>query len=314
MARGRDATGVLQMPWIAWRDILVRFYRAVLKDNVMLIAAGVAFFGLLALFPAITALLAIGGLIADPLTLSREIQSLTSALPSSAADIISTQVNDVASAQSDDLGFTAIVSILLALFSASRGVNNVIIGLNTCYNEEEKRGLIHLQLVVIALTLGLLVIAVLTLAILAALPVALAIFDPAPWLRDGLLLIRWPILYALGVVSFMGLYRFGPSRSPAKWRWLAPGALVACLLWVIATLGFSVYARNFGNYNETFGALGGVIVLLMWLWITAVILLFGAELDGEIEAQTARDSTSGPAKPMGERGAVKADELGEATT
>lgn len=312
MARGRDATSPYQMPWIAWRDILIRVYRSFLDDNVFLVGAGLAFYALLALFPGITALVAIGGLIADPVVLASELESITHTLPASAADIISHQLSEVAGSRDGGLGFAAGFGILLALFSTSRGIDNAIRGLNMCYNEKETRGYLRLQFLVLTLTLGLLVMVAFTLALLAALPVALAVLSPAPWLRDALLFVRWPILYGMGVMSFMVLYRYGPSRSSARWRWLAPGALTACVLWILATSGFAFYVRQFGNYNETFGTLGGVIVLLLWLWISAVILLFGAELDGEIEAQTKHDSTTGPPRPMGERGAVKADELGEA--
>lgn len=311
MAQGRQAHSPTKIPAGGWKDILLRVKNAVAADNIGLVAAGVAFYGLLALFPAITALVALLGLITDPGMLTSQVESLGSAIPADVRDIILDQITAVAGADAGGLSLAAILGLLLALYSASRGVDSLMRGLNIAFNESEDRGLLQYYATVLILTLGLIIGVVLAVAVVAALPAVFAFMDRYPDMKAMIMLIRWPFLLAVAALGFTILYRFGPSRDPARWRWLAPGSILACILWVAASFGFTWYVENFASYNETFGTLAGVIVLLMWLWLSAYIILIGAELDGEIEAQTKRDSTTGPPEPMGERGAVKADNLGE---
>lgn len=310
--RGREAARPSEIPLKGWKDIALRIKDEIDGDNVGLVAAGVAFYGLLALFPLITALVAIGGIVVDPAVVQAQADALAGVLPAQAADIILGQVTEVAGAAGGALGFAAVFGLLLALYSASKGVDNMIRGLNIAYDETETRGFIRYKLTVLALTLGLVLGILSAVLVAAALPAVLAIFGEAQIWATLAAWLRWPALLLIGAGGITVLYRYGPCRTAAKWRWLTPGAIVATLLWVAGSAGFAWYVQNFATYNETFGTLGGVIVLLMWLWISSYIVLLGAELDSEMEAQTKRDTTVGKTRPMGMRGAVKADKLGAA--
>jgi membrane protein len=289
-------------------NVAQRVFARTGTDRIGLVAAGVAFFALLALFPGITALVAVAGLILDPAEIVQPLETGTAALPPEASDILLGELRDVADEEGRvSLNLAAIVALAIAIFSASRGVANLIAGLNVAYEEEEKRGIIVLTLRTLALTLFLLVTLSLLLAVFAILPAALAWAGDLPFYETLLDIARWPVLFLIGGLIFTTLYRFGPSRRAARWRWLAPGGLLACALWIAATAGFGWYVETLGSYAETFGALAGVIVLLLWLWLSVFAVLFGAVVDAELEHQTQIDSTIGPDRPMGHRGAVKAD-------
>lgn len=311
MARGRHADSPTDIPAPGWKDIAFRVKDEIGRDNVSVVAAGIAFYGLLALFPAIAALVALAGIVTEPTFVASQIDALAGTLPEEASAIILDQVREVAGADEGGLGVAAFIGLLIALWSSSKGVDTMITGLNVAYDEEEERGFIKRKLVVLGLTLALLVGLLATLGIAAALPAALAFLGDYPFWQTVAEWARWPVLLVLAITGITVLYRFGPSRDPAKWRWLTPGSAVATVLWVLGSLAFTFYVENFGSYNETFGTLGGVVILLTWLWLSAFVILLGAELDSEIEAQTRRDTTIGPREPMGERGAVKADRLGD---
>jgi len=311
MARGRNADSPTRIPTSGWKDILLRVKDQIGKDHVGLIAAGVAYYGLLALFPAITALMALAGLALDPGEVTDQIESLATLIPEKAADIIQSQAVAVAGSQNTGLGLALVLGLGLALFSAARGMGSLIEGLNVVYDEEEKRGFIKLMLVKLGLTLLLIVGLIAGLGGTLAVPAVLAFVELPGWLETVLGLARWLILGVLTLGGLAALYRWGPSREEARWKWLTPGTAVACALWLIGSVALSLYVSNFGSYNETFGSMAGVIVLLIWLWLSAYVVLLGGELNAEIEAQTTRDTTTGPDAPMGERGATKADRLGK---
>lgn len=308
MSRGRNASHPTAIPAKGWLDIGRRVVTRQSDAHLGLLAAGVAFYGLLSLFPGITAAVAIVGLVLDPSVILQNSQSLAALLPESAREIVMGQLREVTGADSASLSFAALFAVLLALYSASKAVASLISGLNVVYEEDEDRGFITLTLLKMGMTLGLIGGLLLGVIVVAALP-AIASWFGAAFLSDLIMYLRWPVLFVIAGAGIACLYRYGPDRRAAKWRWLTPGAGLACLLWVAGSFGFSLYVQSFGTYNETFGALGGVIVLLTWLWLSAFIVLLGALLDAELEAQTARDSTIGPSRPMGERGAVKADTL-----
>lgn len=293
-------------------DVMSALWRVkdrITKDRLVLIAAGVAFFAPLALFPAITALVAVAGLMLDRSVISESVAPAVNLLPESAATIILGQINEVAATQSDSLSFGAGAALLLAIYSASKGTDSLIQGLNVVYEEEEKRGFILLKATVFALTFFLVLMLVVMISVLVVLPSVLAWFGDAPtlsWLAD---VLRWPFLFGLTILALSVVYRFGPSRRNARWRWIAPGGLLACVLWMLGTVGFALYVKEFGTYNETFGALGGVIILLTWLWLSTLVTLIGALVDAELEENMTKDTTTGPARPPGERGAVKADRI-----
>lgn len=310
-ARGRLADTPLDIPARGWRDILWRVYERILDDNISLIAAGVAFYGLLGLFPGIAALMAIGGLMLEPSVVAGEIQQLVRILPTDAAQIIIDQAKAVAGSHEAGLGLAVVVGLATALYSSSRGVASLVQGMNVAYEEREKRSFLTVFAMTIVLTVFLILILILTVATIIALPAVIGFLPLGTFAEYVVLVLRWPIVTAVVVFALAVLYRWGPSRNAPKWRWVTPGAAIACLLWIAGTFGFGFYVGNFGSYNETFGTLGGVIVLMLWMWLSAFIVLFGAEFDAEMEAQTRKDSTVGPPRPMGQRGATKADELGE---
>nr|WP_238538218.1 YihY/virulence factor BrkB family protein [Oceaniovalibus guishaninsula] len=283
------------------------------RDRVGLVAAGVAFYGLLAIFPGIAAVMAIAGLIVDPQEVVAQMDQLTQILPAQAAEIIIGQARDVAAGGGGGLGLAAIVGILIAIYSSSKGLGSLMQGMNIAYDEEEDRGFVMYQVTKLALTLGVIVGLLLAIAVAVGLPLILSFLPLQNFTQTVVLVLRWPLLMLIAATGLAISYRYGPSRDAPKWRWITPGAGIACILWVVGTGAFAIYVRNFANYNETFGALGGVIVLLMWLWLSAYIVLLGAEIDSEMEAQTRHDSTVGKSQPMGQRGAVKADNLGPAT-
>ena len=311
MNRGRGAKSPWQIPFLGWLDIGWRVFKKISLNRIGLVAAGIAFYALLALFPSITAAVALVGVAFDASILLDSSGWLLAALPAAVAEIITQQITEVSTADAETLGFAAILALLVAFWSASKGVGSFVDGLNVIYEEHEDRGFIKLKLITFLLTIGMIAGLALSVLLVAAIPTALAFFGNSEFWKTTTLLIRWPLMFALGVGGIAILYRFAPSRRDAKWHWVSPGAVLACLFWVVATLGFSFYVQSFGTYNETFGALGGVVILLTWLWISAFVVLLGAQVDAEIEAQTKRDSTVGPDRPIGERGAVKADTLGE---
>lgn len=312
MARGRDARRPTEIPAEGWKDIAFRIKNEVTADHVGLIAAGVAFYGLLALFPAITACMAIAGLLVEPDVIVDQLGRFTAPLPEEAASIILDQAAAVAGSDEGGLGLAAILGVLLAIYSASRGVASLIEGMNVAYDERDERGFFKGMLLTLGLTLLLILGFLIAVGVVAVLPAVLAAVGLGPVAETLARIGSWAALILLTVVGLAVLYRVGPDRERAKWRWITPGALMAAAIWLLGSLAFSFYVANFASYNETFGALGGVVILLMWLWLSAYAILIGAEIDSEMEAQTSVDSTTGPEKPMGERGATKADVLGEA--
>ena len=310
--RGRLSSSPLQIPWAGWRDILWRTYVRSGEDRLLAIAAGVVFFGLLAVFPAITALVSCYGLFADPSTIGANLQTLALMLPEGSFQIVQDQIARVVDQGSTALGATFLFGLGLAVWSANAGVKAVIDALNVVDGESEKRSFIRLNLLSLAFTSGGIAALLLMVGAVVAFPLALDHLGLAPASRSIVSLARWPLLFAILLAALGVLYRFGPSRRAARWQWLSVGTLAASLLWIAGSSLLSWYLSNFGNYNATYGSLGAAIGLMMWMWMSAVIVLFGAELNSEIEHQTARDTTVGHPKPLGARGAVMADTLGQA--
>ncbi|MDA9865186.1 YihY/virulence factor BrkB family protein [bacterium] len=312
MSRGRSAETPTDIPAPGWKDIAFRVKDEIAADRVGLIAAGVAFYGLLALFPAITALIALSGLLVEPSQIVDQLESLSGLMPEEVITIVTKQATAVAGSREGGLGLAALFGILVALYSASKGMASLIEGINVAYDEEEKRGFIRLKFVTFALTVFLMIGLLIALMATLGLPVVLAVLELGAVFEILMTAGLWLGLFCLTVFGLSVLYRYAPSRDEPEWKWASTGAVVACVIWVVASAGFAFYVGNFGSYNESFGTLAGVIVLLMWFWISAFIILLGAELNAEMEAQTRVDTTKGPDKPMGSRDAVKADNLGEA--
>jgi membrane protein len=310
--RGRGADSPGEIPTRGWKDILLRTYEEIGKDRVPAIAAGVTYYALLALFPAIGALAAIYGLFTDPGTIAKHFEQAKAILPYGAADIVGSQLKSLAEKGSGTLSVTFIFSLLVSLWSANSGTKALLDALNVAYDETEHRSFIKLNAVSLAFTLvGMLTILVVFAAILA-LPIVLAYVPLGPLGEWALRIGRFVVIIVVVALALAVLYRFGPDRREPQWRWVTMGSALAAIVWAIASAGLSFYASNFAHYDATYGSLGGVIGLMVWIWVSTMVILAGAELNAEIEHQTARDTTEGGRKPLGARDATMADTVGEA--
>jgi membrane protein len=310
--RGRRAVSPWQIPWRGWKDILIRTYRQVGEDRLLAVAAGVVFYGLLALFPAITALVSSYALFTDASTINDHMTMLAGILPEGALGIVRDQVNRVLAKGDVKLGLAFLFSFLLAVWSANGGIKAIIDALNVVYDEDEKRGFFKLNAVSLAFTFGGLVAVLLAIGSVVALPIILSTLGLGV-VTDALFRFgRWPLLVLTMLFGLAVLYRFGPSRRSPQWRWLSVGSVFATLTWLAGSALLSFYLANYANYDATYGSLGAAIGLMMWMWMSTIVVLFGAELNSEIEHQTAADSTEGGGKPLGQRGAKMADTIGEA--
>jgi membrane protein len=306
---GRQAGTPQEIPPKGWKDIAKRTMKSIKEDQVPLLSAGVAFYALLSLFPLVIAGVSIYGLVADADTVRGQIENLTKLLSPDTASLVGKQLVQVTNGAGGALGFATVLGILTALWSASSGVKALITGVNLAYDEAETRKFFKLRGLAVAFTLGAMVLMGIALATIIGYP---PIADNLPTvLRWLVAIIRFLILGGLLVVALAVLYRYAPNRDQPKWSWVSWGSGIATLLWVLATIGFAVYANFFGNYNKTYGALAGVIILMFWLFLSAFVVLVGAELNTEMELQTARDTTKGPEEPMGERGGHAADHVAE---
>ena len=306
---GATADSPAEIPPRGWWQIARRGWQEAAADQLPLLSAGVAFFGFLALFPALIALTLVFGLVADPATITEQLDALGDALPQEARALLADQLDQLVSAPAQGLGWGLALSLVIALWSASGGVGNLMTAINIAYDEERRRGFVAEKLLALGLTIGVVVFMVVMVTMVAALPIVLewaGLSGGWRWLAETL---RWLLLAALMMLGLAVLYRVAPDRNPPKFRWVSVGAAVATVLWLIGSAGFSLYVTWFGNYARTYGALAGVVVMLLWLWLTSYVVLLGAEINAEAEGQTVRDSTQGPDRPLGSRGAVKADSI-----
>lgn len=311
-ARGREANWPSQIPYKGWRDIFWRLVSETIDDRVMLIAAGSAFYLLLALFPAMAAFVSLYGIVSDPATVASQIQFLDGLIPAGSLQIVNDQLLALAMQPRDALSFGFLLSLGIALWSANNGIKTLFEALNVAYEEREKRSFIKLNLITLAVTLSAILIGILVFVAIGLVPAVLA-FVPLGGLIEALIrILRWPLLLVFVWCGIAVLYRYGPSREPAKWRWITWGGFFSTVAWFATSIGFSYYLENFANYNAVYGSLGAVVGFMMWAWLSVTIILIGAEINAEIEHQTRRDSTTGPEKPMGERGAHVADTIGKA--
>jgi membrane protein len=309
---GRLASSPFQIPWAGWKDILWRASVRSGEDRLLAIAAGVVFFGLLAVFPAITALVSCYGLFANPSTIGANLQTLALMLPDGSFQIVQDQIARVMAKDHTALSATFLFGLVFAVWSANAGIKAVIDALDVVYGEREKRGFIRLNLLSLVFTIGGIAALMLMVSAVVAFPLALDHLGLAPESQFIVSATRWPLLLATLLAALSVLYRFGPSRRGARWEWLNVGTLIAACLWIAGSSLLSWYLSNFGNYGATYGSLGAAIGLMMWMWMSAIIVLCGAELNSEIEHQTATDTTVGHPKPLGARGAAVADTLGVA--
>jgi membrane protein len=308
--RGRDAETPGEIPPNGWKDILWRLYRSMAEDRVMLTAAGVTYYLMLALVPTLTAFVSIYGLFNKRATVLDQVDVLVGIVPSGGLDIIRDQLTRITTESDGTLSVTLFVSLAIALWSASAGVKAMFAGMNIAYHEEEKRSFIQYNLLALVFTLGGALAGVLVVGVLLVMPAVLALLPGSKGLEWTIRLAGYFAMMFVVVAGIGALYRWGPSREDARWRWITPGTLLAVVATGITSVLFSWYVGNFTDYNATYGSLGALIGLLTWLWLTVTIIIFGAELNSEVEHQTARDSTTGTELPLGARGAHMADTVG----
>ena len=309
-AAGRHARSPTEIPASGWKAVAVRTWKQAGEDNLGLVAAGVAFYAFLALIPLLGSIVLTYGLIATPQTVQSNVQSLAAMMPAEAAKLIGEQLTAVIETSGGKKGLGLLLALAIALFGARNAAGSVITALNIAYEEEETRGFIKVNLLALAITAIAVILAIVAMGAVAALghletllpglPGALLVFGK---------ILSYVILLAGASASAATLFRYAPDRKKATWLWITPGSIFAAVGWILLTLGFGFYAANFGNYGKTYGSLATVVVLLTWVYLSAYILLFGAELNSELEHQTAEDTTEGPAKPLGARDAWSADHV-----
>jgi membrane protein len=307
--RGRRAEAPPQIPPPGWKDVLWRTWLEVGRDRLLATAGGITFYALFAIFPAIGAFVSLYGLFADVGQVSRQLDQLAAFVPAGALTLVADQMIRLATARPETLSAAFLINLLVSVWSANLGMAALFDGLNVVYEEREKRNFFVRRAMTYGFTLAAVVFLTLTTAILVAVPIALS------WLGlgDSLLVpLRWLVLLAVATTAFAVIYRYGPSREHARWRWIWPGAAAAAVVWVASSLAFSWYVNNVANFDVTYGPLGAVMGFMAWIWISAMVLLLGGELNAELEHQTAEDSTTGRPLPIGRRGARMADTVGEA--
>jgi membrane protein len=310
--RGLLASSPSEIPARGWKDILLRIYSNISEHRVLALAAGMTYYSLLAIFPAIAAMVAIYGLFADPTAIGRQMDQLSGILPGGAVDVARDQLTRVASKGSGTLGATFFIGLVISLWSANAAMKSLFDTLNIVYGEKEKRGFLKLNAVSLSFTFAGIVFVLAALGAVVVIPVVLNFIGLSNFADLMLRIARWPAMFIIVALALALIYRYGPSREAPLWRWITWGSAVAAVLWLVASALFSWYAASFGKFNETYGALGAVIGFMTWLWISAIVILLGAELDAEMEHQTARDTSTGSPKPMGTRGARMADTVGTA--
>jgi membrane protein len=310
--RGRHATSPTEIPPKGWKDILLRVYGNIGDHRILALAAGMTYYSILAIFPALAAMVAIYGFFSDPGSIAKHLDEISGFVPGGAIEIAREQLTRVATKGDRTLGLTFVIGLAISLWSANAAMKSLFDTLNIVYGEQEKRGFVRLNAISLSFTVAAIAFVLIALGAVVAVPVILNYV----WLSNIAELVirwaRWPVLFVAVALALACVYRFGPSREAPHWRWLTWGSVVATLLWLVASALFSFYAANFGTFNETYGSLGAAIGFMTCLWISAIVILLGAELNAEMEHQTARDTTTGAAKPMGTRGARVADTVGAA--
>ncbi|HEY7004889.1 MAG TPA: YihY/virulence factor BrkB family protein [Sphingomicrobium sp.] len=310
--RGRHATSPAEIPARGWKDILWRVYGNIGEHRILALAAGMTYYSLLAIFPAIAALVAVYGIFADSGSIAKHLDDVAGFVPAGAVDVAREQLTRVATKGDKTLGFTFAIGLVISLWSANAAMKSLFDTLNIVYGEQEKRGFVKLNAISLGFTVGGIVFVLAALGGVVVIPVALQYLGLSN-AADLLVRIgRWPALFVALAVALACIYRFGPSRQAPRWTWITWGSAAATILWLAASALFSFYAANFGSFNATYGSLGAVIGFMTWLWISAIVILLGAELNAEMEHQTARDTTTGRPKPLGARGAKMADTVGAA--
>jgi membrane protein len=308
--RGRDAEKVSEIPGRGWKDVAGRVVERFQDEKVVLLSAGVAFFFFLSLIPALAAGISIYALVASPIEIINQAEQFLSGAPSQISGFLTEQLQRISSRAGGTLGWSAAAAILFAVWSASAGTARLIEGVNVAYDENDDRGFFHRRGIAFLWTVGILILAIAGVSVGSSVLDTLRSAEIAPWVRTAGTILFWIGLALVMYVALSITYRYAPYREDPEWRWVSWGSAVAVTLWVIATLGFQLYVSNFGSYDQIYGSLGAVIVFMLWLLITTVIIILGAQINSELEHQTGVDTTVGEPEPMGERGAFVADDIG----
>src|SRR5436305_8249317 len=308
--RGRSARTPSEVAGRGWKDILVRSWKNIGKDRVVVVAAGVTFYSILALFPAIAALVALYGLFADPAAITSHLDSIAGVVPGGAIEVMRDQITRVASQGRTTLGVTFVVSLLMSLWSANAGIKSLFDALNLVYNESEKRSFVKLNLVSLTFTLLAIVFVLLAISTMVVVPMVLNFLGLGGATEMIFKIARCPALFVVVALALAVIYRYGPSREKPQWRWISRRSALAPVCWISVSILFSWYAENFGSYNKTYGSLGAIIAFMFWIWLSLIVVLIGGEINAETEHQTVCDTTTGRPKPMGARGATMADTVG----
>ncbi len=312
-SRGRDADAPWKIPALGWKDIFWRTYREMGKDRLGALSGGVTFPLLLATFPALAAFASLYGLVFDVASVERQLGHMSAIFPHDVVTLLGDQMVRLAAQRPVASTAAFVVSTLISVWSANAGMKAVFDGLNIIYDETEKRDYLHRTLVTYGATLSALAFITVVAAILVATPIMLrsmGLHHFGVWWIP----FRWLVVYLVAALGFSLIYRFGPSRVHARWRWVVGGGAAAALLWMVGSLGFSWYVNNFTHFGVTYGSLGAMVAFMLWIWFSVMVLLTGAEFNSEIEHQTACDTTVGAPKTVGARGAAIADSVGKAFT
>ncbi|MDY8109573.1 YihY/virulence factor BrkB family protein [Fulvimarina sp. 2208YS6-2-32] len=309
--RGRDAEGPLDIPWKGWKDIALRLYASFFEDRVMLIAAGATFYLLLALFPAFAVFVSLYGFVSDPSSISEHIAFIGQFLPQAGTELLQSQLATLAKQDPASLSVGFLTGFVFAMWSANNGIKTLFEAMNVAYGEVESRSFLKLNAVAFCFTISMIIVGIVLIIAIGIVPAVMAILGLQTFTETFIAALRWPVVFLVIVAAIAAIYRYGPSRSRAEWKWVFGGAFLTAFVWLGASIGFSWYLQNFANYNATYGSLGAVIGFMMWVWVSSVIFIIGAEVNAEMEHQTAHDTTGDPKQPLGERGARVADTLGK---
>ncbi|MFD3001896.1 YihY/virulence factor BrkB family protein [Pontibacter toksunensis] len=309
--KGRKADKPREIPGKGWKQVMLRVKEQLSTDNMHIVAAGVAFYFFLALFPTLAAIISIYGLVTEPASVEQHMEQLTNVLPQETHEMLNERLRSISEGSSSTLGWGVALSILLSLWSANAGTKSLFEGVNIAYDEEEDRGFLKLNGITMLFTLGGIIVGTLGIGLVIAFPALVEHLGLPSVLQTVLSWGRWLLLAVIIMSGLALIYKIGPNRDKPKFRWVSWGAGIATVLWLIGSLLFSWYVTNFGNYNETYGSVAAVIILMLWFNLTSYIILLGAEINSELEHQTEKDTTVGEDQPMGARGAYHADHVAD---
>jgi len=302
---GRGASSPITLPWRGWKDVLLRFSIRIQEARVLSLAGAVAFFTLLSLVPALSLLVTLYGMMTDPVTIATQLDDFTIVFPAAARELIREQAMRLSSQNAANLSLTFLISFLVAVWSANAAMKAAFDALNIIYGVRERRGFVRLNLISLGTTLSALIVLILALTLIASLPVVTALFPFGHELELVIRWLRWPAFFLVGIVAIGCLYWIGPDRTLPRFAWVLPGSIAAALLWVAASIGFSWYVSTLGRYTATYGSLATIVVFMTWLWLSATIVLAGAELNAELEHQSRFGSAPASATQLSRHGRLR---------